>query len=48
LKQLPILVPPKEGEIMLLYVAATPTIVSTVLVVERQAEKQQNNTPYIL
>jgi hypothetical protein len=39
LKQLPILVPPKHGETMLLYVAATPTIVSAVLVVERQAKK---------
>ena len=39
LKQLPILVPPKNDEVMLLYGAATPTIVSVVLVVERQAEK---------
>jgi len=39
LKQLPILIPLKHGETMLLYVAATPTVVSAVLVVERQAEK---------
>ena len=38
-KQLPILIPLKHGETMLLYVAATPTVVSAVLVVERQAEK---------
>ena len=39
MKQLPILVPPKDGETMLLYVAATPIVVSVVLVVERQAKK---------
>ena len=39
MKQLPILIPLKDGETMLLYVAATPTVVSAVLVVERQAKK---------
>ena len=34
LKQLPILVPPKDGETMLLYIAATLTVVSVVLMVE--------------
>ena len=45
LKQLPILVPPKDGETMLLYVAATPTVVSVLLVVERQAEKSVRQCP---
>ena len=45
LKQLPILVPPKDGETMLLYIAATPTFVSAVLVVERQAEKSAKQHP---
>jgi hypothetical protein len=45
LKQLPILVPPKDGETMLLYVAATPIIVSLVLVVEHQAKKSAKQHP---
>ena len=45
LKQLPILVPPKDGETMLFYVAATPTFVSTVVVVERQVEKSAKQHP---
>ena len=45
LKQLPILVLPKDGETMLLYVAATPTVVSAVLVVERQAKKSAKQHP---
>jgi hypothetical protein len=45
LKQLPILVPPKDGETMLLYIAATPTVVNAVLVVERQAEKSAKQHP---
>ena len=48
LKQLPILVPPKDSEAMLLYVAATPTVVSAVLVVERQDEKSTKQHPRIL
>jgi hypothetical protein len=39
LKQLPILIPPKDSKTMLLYVAATPTVVSAVLVVKHQDEK---------
>ena len=39
LKQLPILVPPKDSEVMLLYVAVTPKVVSVVLVVECQTTK---------
>jgi hypothetical protein len=35
LQQLPTLVAPKDGEVMLLYVAVTPKVVSTVLVVKR-------------
>jgi hypothetical protein len=35
LKSLPTLVPPKPDDILLLYVAATDTVVSTVIVVER-------------
>jgi hypothetical protein len=34
-KSLPILVPPKSDDVMLLYVAATNTVISTVIVVER-------------
>ena len=34
LEQLPTLVPPKDGEVILLYVAATPKVVSVFLVVE--------------
>ena len=45
LKQLPILVLPKDGETMLLYVAATPIVVSAVLVVERQEEKSIKQHP---
>ena len=30
MKQLPTLVPPKDGEVMLLYVEATPKVVSAV------------------
>jgi hypothetical protein len=35
LKSLPTLVPPKPYDVLLLYVAATDTIVNTVIVVER-------------
>ena len=45
LKQLPILEPPKEDEVMLLYMAATPKVVSAVLVVERQVEKSTKQHP---
>jgi hypothetical protein len=34
----PVLVSPKEKESLLLYIAATPQVVSTVLVVEREEE----------
>jgi len=33
------LMPPKDGEVMLPYIAATPKVVSAVLVVKRQVEK---------
>jgi hypothetical protein len=36
---MPILVPPKKDKVMFLYIAATPIVVSTVLLVERQTEK---------
>jgi hypothetical protein len=35
LKSLPTLVPPKPDDVLLLYVAATDIVVSTVIVVER-------------
>jgi hypothetical protein len=35
LKSLPTLVPPKEDDVLLLYVAATDTVISTVIIVER-------------
>jgi hypothetical protein len=35
LKSIPTLVPPKPEDVLLLYVAATDTMVSTVIVVER-------------
>jgi hypothetical protein len=35
LKSLPTLVPPKPNDVLLLYVAATDTVVSTVIIVER-------------
>jgi hypothetical protein len=35
LKSLPTLVPPKPDDVLLLYVAATDTVVSTAIVVER-------------
>jgi ATP-dependent Clp protease adapter protein ClpS len=35
LKSLPTLVPPKPDDVLLLYVAATDTVVSTVIIVER-------------
>jgi hypothetical protein len=34
LKSLPTLVPPKPGDMLLLYIAATDTVVSTVITVE--------------
>jgi hypothetical protein len=34
LKSIPTLVPPKPDDVLLLYVAATDTVVSTVIVVE--------------
>jgi hypothetical protein len=45
LKQLSTLVPPKDGEVMFLYVAATPKVVSAVLVVERQEGKCSKQHP---
>ena len=45
LKQLPILVPPKDGEIMLLYVTTTLLVVSAVLVVDHQEEKSAKQHP---
>jgi hypothetical protein len=38
-------VPPKDGKVMLLYVAATPEVVSAILVVECQMEKSTNQHP---
>ena len=38
LRKAPILVPPTDGEPLLLYVAATTQVVSTALVVEREEE----------
>ena len=38
LTKAPILVPPNDGEALLLYVAATTQVVSTALVVEREEE----------
>ena len=38
LKKAPILVPPTEGELLLLYIAATTQVVSTALLVEREEE----------
>jgi hypothetical protein len=35
LKSLPTLVPPKPNDVLLLYVAATDVVVSTVIIVER-------------
>jgi hypothetical protein len=35
LNSLPMLVPPKPEEVLLLYVAATDTVISTIIVVER-------------
>jgi hypothetical protein len=35
LKSLPVLVPPKPDDVLLLYVVATDSIVSTIIVVER-------------
>jgi hypothetical protein len=35
IKSLPTLVPPKHDDVLLLYVAATDVVVSTVIVVER-------------
>jgi hypothetical protein len=35
LKSLPTLVPPKENNVLLLYVAATDAVVSTIIAVER-------------
>jgi hypothetical protein len=36
LKSLPTLVPPKEDDVLLLYVAATDAVVATVIAVEHQ------------
>ena len=38
LTKAPILVPPTEGELLLLYIAATTQVVSAALVVEREEE----------
>ena len=38
LTRAPILVPPSDGESLLLYIAATTQVVSTALVVEREEE----------
>jgi hypothetical protein len=35
LKSLPTLVPPKEDDVLLLYVAATDAVISTIIIVER-------------
>jgi hypothetical protein len=35
LKSLPTLVPPKENNVLLLYVAATDAVVSTIIAIER-------------
>jgi hypothetical protein len=48
LKKLPILVPPREGEVMLLYVVATPTVVSAVLVVKRQGKSPKQHPVYFV
>ena len=34
----PILTPPKKDEDMMLYIAATPTVISTAIVIEREEE----------
>ena len=47
LKHYPILVPPKDGETMLLHIAATLTVVSMVLMAEHQAEKVKKMTPRV-
>ena len=38
LTKAPILVPPNDGEALLLYISATTQVVSTALVVEREEE----------
>jgi hypothetical protein len=38
-------VPPKDGEVMFLYVAATPKVVSAVLVVEHQEGESTKQHP---
>ena len=38
LTRAPILVPPSSGESLLLYIAATPQVVSATLVVEREEQ----------
>jgi hypothetical protein len=35
LKSLPTLIPPKEDDVLLLYIVATDTVISTVIAVER-------------
>ena len=49
LMKAPILVPPTDGELLLLYIAATTQVISTALVVEREEEgRPQNTVPHVL
>jgi uncharacterized protein YpbB len=45
LKNLPTLVPPKDGEVMYLYVVATHKVVSVFLVVEHRTGKSTKQHP---
>ena len=47
LKQLLTLMPPKDGEVMLLYVAVTPKVFSAALVFERQEAKSTKQHQFI-
>jgi hypothetical protein len=48
LMKLTTLSPPKEGAHLLLYVAAAPAAVSTVLVQEIEEKDQKNNNQYFI